>query len=130
MGCQVPLNFFNSLSILQMHVGIFLQRTPLWQVFAVYAIVSADILSWLFYLGNKVFPLFFAKIEDNSAPRGWAGKDDDGGIEEDFGGRRTLDWPDHENGVDFGDEEWDSDGESVGEVDEEMAAAVERELFS
>ncbi|XP_022663372.1 RNA polymerase II subunit A C-terminal domain phosphatase-like isoform X2 [Varroa jacobsoni] len=68
--------------------------------------------------------------EDNSAPRGWAGKDDDGGIEEDFGGRRTLDWPDHENGVDFGDEEWDSDGESVGEVDEEMAAAVERELFS
>lgn len=84
----------------------------------------------LVYLGNEVFPLFFAKIEDNSAPRGWAGKDDDGGIEEDFGGRRTLDWPDHENGVDFGDEEWDSDGESVGEVDEEMAAAVERELFS
>ncbi|OQR78423.1 RNA polymerase II subunit A C-terminal domain phosphatase-like [Tropilaelaps mercedesae] len=68
--------------------------------------------------------------EDNSAPRGWGADNDGTQEEEDFGGRRALDRDDEENGADFDDEQWDSDAESIGEVDDEMAAAVERELFS
>lgn len=63
--------------------------------------------------------------EDNSAPRGWGETDGEAVNDEDFGGRRALDEANRS-----GDENWDSDGESIGEVDEEMAAAVERELFS
>lgn len=77
---------------------------------------------------NKLNPFDFS--EDNSAPRGWKGGDEVAPEDEDFGGRRTLDQVEQTRS-DSGDEgEWDSDGESIGEVDDEMAAAVERELFS